>query len=285
MVNQKQDFKKSIWYYRLKEVSDSIQNRVDKLIRQGTAIDYIGVGASGDKTLKVDFEAELEIIDFCKKLPVSSTLISEEVGRKEFQPKTSKSTDIKQKHIWVIADPIDGSKNFKRGIPFYNTSIAIAEGSTLDSVNAGIVRNLVSNTEYFVEKNFGAYKNQEKAIPNNIKSIENTVIGLNLSNRDFELDSKLNSVIRQVNKIRNMGAVAEEICFVATGATDLFIYLDNRLRLLDIAAAKLFVEESGCIITNEKGESLVEEIKLSNRIKIITTANQDLFDFIAKFLL
>ena len=38
-----------------------------------------------------------------------------------------------------MVDPIDGSLNAKRGIPFFSVSIAVAEGATMDDVFFGYV--------------------------------------------------------------------------------------------------------------------------------------------------
>ncbi|MHA1916763.1 MAG: inositol monophosphatase family protein [Candidatus Ranarchaeia archaeon] len=278
------NLEKSIWITRLRKVVNNITNNVSKLIEKGIAYEYLKIGASGDKTLRIDYNAEKEIIDFCKSLPIPVTLISEERGILEIEPTTNKSNNINEKHLWVIADPIDGSRNAKREIPFFNTSIAIANGPNIENINAGIVFNLISKDEYFAEKGIGSFKNLKKVYPSKIDSLKKSIMGVDLLNTDFEEDSKLLDICKNVMKIRNMGAVAEEICFVGAGSTDLYIYLNNKLRVLDIAAAKLFVEEAGAIITDETGKPHIGEVNLLTKMKMIVTANKSLFNEVSKFI-
>ena len=55
------------------------------------------------------------------------TIVSEEVG-------------VVGDGRWrVVVDPIDGSLNAKRGIPFFSISIAVADGDTMDDVVFGYV--------------------------------------------------------------------------------------------------------------------------------------------------
>ena len=254
-------------------------------MKKSNAFDILRRGASGDDTLLIDELAEHEILNFCKKLPIPSTLISEEAGLVEVKPQTEKSTEIGCKHIWVIADPIDGSKNAQRGIPFFNTSIAIATGPSINDLKAGVVLNLRSGDEYLVERDVGAWLNQEKAVPNPTTKLKESIIGTEFVNDDFNLNSVTREILTNVHKIRAMGAVAEELCLIGTGGLDSFIYLHKDLRLLDIAAAKVFVEEVGGVVTDENGKLHSGEISLTTRMKVIATANPELLRVILEILL
>ena len=52
---------------------------MNKIVKKGTAFEALGIGASGDETLRIDAVAEEVILDFCKKLPGMS-----------FEPRTIK---------------------------------------------------------------------------------------------------------------------------------------------------------------------------------------------------
>ena len=47
-----------------------------------------------------------------------------------------------------MIDPIDGSLNAKRGIPFFSLSIAVADGPTMDDVHFGFVHDFGSGEEW-----------------------------------------------------------------------------------------------------------------------------------------
>lgn len=83
----------------------------------------VGNGEGGDETTAVDAAAEAAILDRFRGEDV--TLVSEEAG-------------VLGNGRWrVVVDPIDGSINAKRGIPFFSLSIAVADGDTMDDVVFG----------------------------------------------------------------------------------------------------------------------------------------------------
>jgi myo-inositol-1(or 4)-monophosphatase len=56
-----------------------------------------------------------------------TSLVSEELGERASAPGATA----------VVVDPIDGSVNAKRGIPFFSFSLAVAEGSSMADVTFG----------------------------------------------------------------------------------------------------------------------------------------------------
>ena len=58
-----------------------------------------------------------------------------------------------------MVDPIDGSLNAKRGIPFFSLSIARADGPTMGDVDLGYVYDFGSGEEWIAERGRGAFLN------------------------------------------------------------------------------------------------------------------------------
>ena len=112
----------------------------------------VGVGASGDKTYQIDKLAEDIILSGLEKSGDSLSIISEEAGLK----------DIRGGGKRVLIDPIDGSKNAVTGIPFYCTSIAVADGNTVGDIELAYVVNLVNGDEFWAETGKSAFINEEK---------------------------------------------------------------------------------------------------------------------------
>ncbi|RJQ42308.1 MAG: hypothetical protein C4550_00095, partial [Nitrospiraceae bacterium] len=112
----------------------------------------LGTGASGDKTFPIDKKAEEIIISGLEKSGEPLTIVSEEIGIQ----------DIKGGGRKVLIDPIDGSKNAIAGIPFYCTSIAVADGDTIGDIETAYVINLINGDEFWAEKNKGAFLNGER---------------------------------------------------------------------------------------------------------------------------
>ncbi len=76
-------------------------------------------------------------------------MISEEVGEVELDG--GSATAI------AVVDPIDGSLNAKRGLPFFATSIALARGRTMGDVTIGLVRDHGTGEEWVAERGRGAW--------------------------------------------------------------------------------------------------------------------------------
>ena len=82
---------------------------------------------------------------------ISFRLVSEELGERRFGDDESP---------WVVVvDPIDGSLNAKRCLPFYCISIAFADGPTVDDVRFGYVLDLGSGEEWVATAGEGATVN------------------------------------------------------------------------------------------------------------------------------
>src|SRR2546428_11320730 len=105
----------------------------------------VGVGASGDKTLVIDRDAESAAIETLLQAG-DVRIVSEERG--EVGSRRARWT--------VLLDPIDRSANFERAIPFYCTSLAAVEGGRLSQTKHALVRNLVSGDVYYAEVAVGA---------------------------------------------------------------------------------------------------------------------------------
>ena len=78
------------------------------------------------------------------------TLVSEELGEASYGSGGP----------WrVVVDPIDGSLNAKRGIPFFSLSIAVADGATMGDVCFGYVYDFGSGEEWTATRGGGAQLN------------------------------------------------------------------------------------------------------------------------------
>jgi myo-inositol-1(or 4)-monophosphatase len=112
----------------------------------------IGIGASGDKTYRIDKVAEDLILSGLNASGEALTVISEEIG----------VIDIKGGGRKVLIDPIDGSRNAVSGIPFYCTSIAVVDGNTVGDIGLAYVVNLINGDEFWAERGDGAFLNEER---------------------------------------------------------------------------------------------------------------------------
>ena len=85
-------------------------------------------GEGGDDTTAIDAAAEDAVVRRLEELGRDLTLVSEELGIRAFGDGGE---------LRIVVDPIDGSVNAKRAIPFFSLSLAVADGPTMDDVHFG----------------------------------------------------------------------------------------------------------------------------------------------------
>jgi len=192
----------------------------------------VAMGADGTDTSYVDKIAEDEILKFMDQNDVQANLLSEEAG----------FIDRGFEEVLVI-DPVDGTYNASRGIPFF--SISIARGKKmLSDVSEGLVMNMVSGDVYYAEKGKGAFLNGQ---PIHAREPEKEMMlmvymSCNSSSKTFELAKKF-------RRVRSLGVASLDLCMVASGIADAY-YLEllpekRGLRIMDIAAGVLILREAG----------------------------------------
>src|SRR3990170_5389006 len=159
----------------------------------------LGVGAGGDHMKLVDLAAEKAIIEVLLDHDLSFTLISEESGIKEFGNKPST--------CYVTVDPIDGTTNLVRGLPFYCSSIAVSRKPTLSEVFAASITDLVHDTSYTALEGNGAFRDDKKILPSAVTSLTEAIIGLDLNTYKVKtVAPHLSDLIQRTKHIRHFGA-------------------------------------------------------------------------------
>lgn len=258
----------SEWLQVLNQCRREVHRRIHPLLAESHRPQPdLGVGAGGDPMRQIDLAAEEAIIDTLRKHNVSFTLISEESGVKEY----GEHPDA----CYATVDPIDGTTNLTRGIPFYATSIAISTEPVLNTVHVALVADLFHEVTYTAQKGKGAYRNDQKISPSENTSLDEAVIGIDLNSyKTEEIASRLNSLIARTKHLRHFGANALELCYVADGTTDGFIDIRGKLRATDMAAAWLIAEEAGAEITMLERKTLSINLSPKQKVKFVASANR-----------
>jgi myo-inositol-1(or 4)-monophosphatase len=256
------------WLQILKQCKNNIQKQIAPLLKTlNQPQPNLGIGAGGDPIKQIDLTAENAITNTLKHHKISFTLISEESGVKKYG-KTP------YKH-YVTADPIDGTTNLMRGIPFYATSIAVSTKPTINTIHTALVADLLHNVTYTAQKGKGAYRNDQKMVSSENVSIEEAVIGMDLNTFKIQkIAPQLTSLIQKTKHIRHLGANALELCYVADGTTDAFIDIRGKLRTTDMAAAWLIIQEAEAKITTPEGKPLTTKLDPKQKVEFIAAANR-----------
>lgn len=144
---------------------------------------------------------------------------------------------------WVI-DPIDGTVNYAKGIPFYGISIGIRYQK--DTV-VGLVHAPKLRETYEAIKGEGAFLNGEKITVSTTDKLDRAVLATGFPyDKGVDEDNNLphfQVILPKIGGIRRLGSAALDLCQVATGRLD--GYWELKLNDWDVEAGLLIVEEAG----------------------------------------
>jgi len=188
----------------------------------------IGTGEGGDETTAIDQAAEDAIIERFRS--TGASIVSEEVGLLEGSDTV------------LVIDPIDGSLNAKRGIPFFSLSIAVACGRAMDDIEFGFVHDFGCGEEWTARRGEGAWLNGEPlGAPGLTDEIE--ILVMEATRTDL-VAADAPKVAGLAHRLRIMGSTALSLCHLAAGRVDAVCTL-KPTRSVDIAAGQLLCRELG----------------------------------------
>jgi myo-inositol-1(or 4)-monophosphatase len=217
------------WLELCRAAVADVDDVLERLPTRAEREPVVGQGLGRDETTAIDRAAEEAILARVRE--AAGAIVSEEVGRLG-----GSALPL------LVVDPIDGSLNAKRGIPFFSVSIAVAEGGTMDDVVFGFVHDFGSREEWSARRGGGAWLNGEPlggVLPKDeveILSFEATRTSL--------VAEEAPKVADLAYRLRIMGSLALSLCHLAAGRVDAVCSL-KPARSVDIAAAQLLCREVG----------------------------------------
>ena len=224
-----------------------------------------GRGEGGDTAYVIDRAAEDAVFREIEALEVPVTAISEERGEVAVGSRTA---GIESEPVRIVVDPVDGSLNAKRGLPFACVSIAIASGPRMGDVDVGWVTELDprlsagdeprAGRDWWAVRGEGAFRDGEPLPSLRPGPLE--VLGLETARP--ELVAAAASAIESVGarRVRALGSVAMTLCLVAAGQLDAMLSL-RPIRSVDAAAAQLLVTETGGAVAFPDDDDLSLEMR------------------------
>jgi myo-inositol-1(or 4)-monophosphatase len=193
-------------------------------------------GVGGDDTTAIDQAAEDAIVARLSAALADFVLVSEEVGEQVFGAGGSTR---------LVVDPIDGSVNAKRGIPFFALSIAVADGARMGDVHYAYVYDFGSGEEWTATRGGGAFLD---GVALGAGGPKDTVEILSFEGTTTAaIAERLAPMLDLAGRVRVMGSLALSLCHLAAGRVDAVVSL-KPARSVDIAAAQLLVRECGLAI-------------------------------------
>ena len=147
--------------------------------------------------------------------------------------------------VTVVVDPLDGSTNASRGIPWYATSLCAVDA---DGPAAALVVHLPSGVTYEATRGGGARRDGEPIGPSTCETMAAALVGL----------SGWPGRYLGWYQYRALGAVALDLCAVAAGTID--AYVDCSVSAhgpWDYLAGSLICAEAGAVVADAAGRELV----------------------------
>ncbi|MBY8990155.1 MAG: hypothetical protein KGD58_05335 [Candidatus Lokiarchaeota archaeon] len=264
----------------LKQIAFNVYDAVNPLLGTKKAAIKSERGAGGDITMYLDTVAETAIIESLEKEKVDLLLISEEIGEKYIGDEEK----AKESQIKLIIDPLDGSNNAVRGIPYSSVSIAYAVGTRMNDITKAVVLNLNTKDIYWSERGKGAYLNDSKIKVSDLDISQQCFFELNIPMKNLMKNmQEINSLIRRFYRIRILGSCALTLCQVASGSMEAFINLRSSNRLVDVAAGMLILTEAGGKIFSVDGKKIDDNLSINVKFPFIA-CNDKLELFLKKEL-
>lgn len=147
--------------------------------------------------------------------------------------------------VTVVVDPVDGSTNAARGIPWYATSLCAVDGA---GPLAAVVVNLASGVAFEAVRGGGAWCGGHPVRPSGCTRLRSAVLGL----------SGYPPRYLGWKQFRALGAAALDLCAVASGVLD--GYLDcsaDAHGAWDYLGGMLVCQEAGAHVVDAQGRELV----------------------------
>ncbi len=204
-------------------------------------VGHRGRGYSGVRETQYHLDLAADEAGLGVLLPAGFKVVSEESG----ESGTGEWT--------VVIDPIDGSTNCDRGIPFFATSLAVL---CRNELVAALVVNQATGTHFEAVRGAGATRD-----------------GVTIhSSAQTQLDQALVSFSGYPGRhlgwsqIRALGAASLECCLVADGSLDVYAVAQrSTLHPWDYLGGLLIAKEAGACVADYRGDELVTTAREGRR--------------------
>jgi len=167
--------------------------------------------------------------------------------------------------VTVVLDPVDGSTNCARGIPYWAISLCAVD---LDGPSCALVQNGATGARYSAVRGRGAELDRTSISPASTTLLERAVVAL----------SGLPPVPLAWRQFRALGSAALALCDVAAGHLD--GYLDGHADQhapWDYLGALLVCREAGAVVADAEGRELVA-LDADTRRQLVAAGTKDLVE-------
>jgi myo-inositol-1(or 4)-monophosphatase len=226
----------------LHEVVDAVGASLAGLEDWGLA----GTTAGQYRSDLVADQAALEVLS-----PAGFSVLSEESGLHQAG------------EITVVIDPVDGSTNASRKLPWWATSVCAVDG---EGLLAAVVANQATGTRFEAVRGGGATRNGVRIAPSDCVAMNRAIVAFSGYPRHY----------LGWSQYRSLGAAALDLCSVACGQLDAFIDCASRsLAPWDYLGAVLVLREAGAHVAEAFGRDLLA-LQTDARRTVVAASTPDL---------
>jgi len=209
-----------------------------RYFRTGLQVEY-----KGDRSpvTRADRETEQRIVEVLTSAFPDYGIFGEEFGERQ-------GSGVR----WII-DPIDGTKNFIRGIPYFAALIGLEEDG---EITLGVIHAPATGDLLFAQKGAGAFDAHGRLQVSRIASLQESMVvfgGLDVFRRAGRWQG-FEELVRATGRQRGFGDYFGHT-FIARGQAEAMVELD--LKPWDMAAIKIIVEEAGGRFTDFAGNATI----------------------------
>lgn len=164
--------------------------------------------------------------------------------------------------LTVVLDPVDGSTNGSREIPYWSISLCALDG---DGPLCALVVNQATRQQTTAVRGQGAWRDGEPISPSAVRRVEDAVVSF----------SGMPAQQLPWKQFRSLGSAALELCDVAAGALDAF--LTSWVSPWDYLGGMLACREAGAAVVDAHGGELIVT-ETDTRRQLVAAATPELLD-------
>jgi len=261
------------WIDTLREIAKAMREELMTFFtssrRPRGAAEAEELGKNVDELVTSVLIRELHVRD------VVCTLVCEDVGKVSLGKPGERGP-------YLVVDPLDGTRNFSRGLRMASISMAICSGPELTSVEEALVLEVFSGQEFWAVSGEGAFSDRGELSVSETVELSKALVSLDKSRITGE-PGWVSVIASNVGATRQLGSAALELCFLASGITDAHIDLRGRIRPTDVAAGLLIALEAGASAWLRGKLRLGGALDMQERLFLLVS-NPRLFDVLRGLL-
>ena len=169
------------------------------------------------------------------------------------------------RQVSVVIDPVDGSTNASRGIPWYATSLCAVDA---DGPRAAVVVNQASGVRFEAVRGGGASRDGRPIAASGCRALSEAIVGFSGYPHRY----------LGWSQYRSLGAAALDLCAVAEGVLDGYAVVGgSHLGSWDYLGGMLICTEAGAVVSESQGRDLVTLVHTDRRTPV-AAATSDLLE-------